>query len=469
MKAILNENKITSRAGKKLSRRAVLKTAAAAFGLPALEAFTPLKAFAQSAVDNFVVFYLNNGRYPGHWVPQEENGTLRFPSQASSLDQYADRMLFCKDMNNSAGTKSPGASHAMGTGTMLTSRFVPGTWHKTLDNSISVDQAIAESIGGDSSFRSLQWSSASVNGTPCDVGQSACAHTHVVSWAGPNQPLDPIRRENAAFNQLFSNGGSNETISSARKGHLKSVLDMVFSRGQVINQGLSASDRARLDQYFTGIREVEMRMQASVLECQTGNAPVNSEDFETRVDNFIDLITLALACGQTKVITYMIDNGLSSRNYGFIGAAGGHHDISHYNNNNSLDKLAIIERWQNEKLASLVGKMIDMPGRQGGSLLDETLLIGFPDMGEPNWHTHSRTCPLLIGGRNFDTTGKMVNFEGSIRLPPGNADEDNADGEDMAHLHVTFLESYGITKRFGQDGKRFGNEGDKVLNSLLRS
>lgn len=257
----------------------------------------------------------------------------------------ANRILACKDLNNIAAVESPGAAHAMGTATLLCGNKMQD--QRRLDNGISIDQAIANTIGGGSRFASVQWSSGEPG--PCDVGGSACAHTQSISWAGADQPLAPQIRPDVAFNQLFGTtlDGLEGQAATTRRANLKSVLDAVIANTQSLTQDLGAEDKSRLDQFFTGVREVETRLQEVRLDCRVGGVPADFGAYAKRVDAFLDLITLALSCGQTKVITYMIEFGLSGRSHPFINAPGGHHALSHFSNEDQKQQLRQLEIWQN--------------------------------------------------------------------------------------------------------------------------
>lgn len=439
-------------ASARFGRRAWLRAAAGLLALPALDTLAPARAEAAPTPPRLLIYTLPNGRVPEWWVPSESGGKLVFPGQASALNPYGDRILALSGLSNNAALKSPGAAHAMGSGTLLTSTAIPSLGGG-LFNNVSVDQVIAQSLDPAPRFKSLQWSAGEPG--PCDVGGAPCAYTQSVSWSAPKSPMVPLITPHTAFEQLFSAGvdGVTGPAEAARRRSLGSVLDFLHQDGLSLGTELGAADKDRLDEYFTAVREVELGLAASVPACEAGGSPPEALAYPERVEAFHDLIALALRCNQTRVLTFMIEFGLSGRSHPFINAPGGHHGLSHDQTAEGRAQLSNLETWQAQKVASLLGKLDAVKELDGRSLLENTVVLVVPDMGFGHLHDHGNITPLLVGGTgHMRTDGRKLAFS----------------GEPLANLHVTLLRAFGIQQgTFGLGGAIFGDDGSKELANIL--
>jgi hypothetical protein len=421
-----------------LSRRWFLGGAGALIALPSLELFAerPARSQAMQAPQRLVVYFLPNGRMPASWVPAQLGVDFTLPAASASLEPFKSQLLFMSGLFHHAAQDSTAAGdHARGTGTLLTS--TPLHDFNTLTNDVSVDQAIVKAIEPKTRFPSLQWGAGEPSA--CDFGAS-CTYTQTISWAAPGMPLSPITDPLTAFNQLF--GGTNEGATAEqqaiRHASLVSVLDYADADAKQLQNRLSKADRAKLDEYFTAVRELETRLQSPVGACEVGQPPGAGLGYQERVIAFNDLMVLALKCDQSRVVTFMLENGLSSRSHPFINAVAGHHALSHDGSPDGRAALLRLEKWQCEQAADFIGKLKTALDADGSSLLDNTTVLLMPDMGDGNPHDHTNVAPAIVGGaRGALETGKAVDFKGA---PLGN-------------LHVTLLQMMGAkSSRFGVDG-----------------
>lgn len=418
------------------SRRMLLGGAGVMIGLPALEFLQPRVAYSQSEppAKRFLVYFCPNGRVPANWTPAETGATFSLKAASKSFEPFKQDLLFMTGLRNTAGARSGGGgAHAKGCGTILTSTAVLPNMSK-LDNGISIDQAIAKALEPSTPYPSLQWGA----GEPwaCDAGGASCQYTHCLSWGGTNAPMMPVTDPLSAFNLLFGAAeGSTPEQQATRVASLASVLDYVKNDANSLQASLGMADRHKLDEYFTAIREVEVRLTNSGGECATGPAPGTALSYPDRVKAFNDLIVLAFTCNQTQILTFMLESGLSSRPHPFIQAPIGHHALSH---NADAAQLLRVETWQAEQAADLVRKLKAAKELDGSSLLDHSAVLVTSDMGLGNSHDHNNIAPVLFG-----------KCGGSLR--PGRALD--AKGAPMANLHVALLQAMGVaTSKFGEDG-----------------
>ena len=436
-------------------RRWLVGAASATLALPALEYFMPRTAKAATEGPRLLVYYLPNGRRPEWWVPTAGAGGLQFPAQAAALQPFADQALSLVNLSNTAALGSPGAAHAMGTGTVMTGSTIPDVAGGVLHNDVSLDQLIVQQLAPETRFSSLQWSAGEPG--PCDVGGSSCAYTQSLSWTGPAGPLVPTIDPRAAFERLFGRGvdGLEGPAAEIRRQSLQSTVDFVREDALALQARLGHEDQLRLEEYFTALVELEKNLTTTG-ECDAQlEPPVAGLPYPDRVAAFHQLIKLAFQCDQTRVLTFMIEFGLSGRSHEFLGAPGAHHGLSHYSNQTGRDRLEVIETWHAQQLGAMLQLLRDTPGAEGGTLLDETLVLVMPSMGEGNGHDHAHNCPLLFGGTGVVATdGRQIAFPAATPEP-------------LPNLHVTLMQAYGIEGSFGSNGAIFGDHGTGSIPGIV--
>jgi hypothetical protein len=158
-----------------------------------------------------------------------------------------------------------------------------------------------------------------------------------------------------------------------------------------------------------------------------------------------DIMVKAMQCDRTRAITFMMDNAGSNRDFGDIGAGGGHHNISHHNDlQENFDKLKIIDRWEVERLAYLLQAMKDSP-EGDGSLLSNSVVFFSSEIADGNAHGH-RNMPIVLAGQlgGTITTGKHIAYP----------------NDTQANLFLALLD------RLGVDVATYGDEGMAPLGGL---
>ena len=436
-------------------RRLLLGAGAAALALPALELFAPRRARAAAPPPRLLVYYFPNGRRPEWWVPSAGGGGLVFPPQSAALQPYADQALAFENLANNAALKSPGAAHAMGTGTIMTGTAISTVAGGKIENNTSLDQILVQQLAPATRFASLQWSAGEPG--PCDVGGSSCAYTQSISWTGPAAPLVATIDPRAAFERLFGGGvdGLQGDAAALRRATKKSVLDMVDADARALQAILGQADRQTLEAYFDALRDLEKSLDAGPACAADPTPPVPGLDYPGRVAAFHELIRLAFLCDQTRVLTFMIEFGLSGRSHDFLGAPGGHHALSHFGDQSAKDRLEKVESWQISQLGALLGLLRATPGAEGATLLDETIVLAIPSMGEGNGHDHGHNCPILFGGKGvIAADGRKIAFPADAPPP-------------LTRLHVSLLQAYGVVGAFGLGGAIFGDDGDAPLEGVV--
>jgi hypothetical protein len=425
------------------SRRRFLGGAASLVALPWLASLAPRSASARVASPRrFIAFYVPNGIRMDAWTPSTTGPEYALTPILSPLSSIRQKVLVLSGLANAPAHPDGPGDHAAGTAGFLTCRHVVKTDGAGIRNGISVDQAAAQALGRATRIASLQYGIDSGSGVGnCDSGYS-CAYVRNISWASESQPLPKLTSPEAAFSSLFD--GADRSLSAAERARRRrdrsSVLDYVRGEAQGLSHALSISDRLKLDEYLTGVRELERRVQgADLVTCVAPSEPASSLRYPEHVRLMLDLIVLALKCDATRIVSFMLGNGGSTRSYDFLGVHGGHHDISHHQKRTeNLDKLQIIDTWEVAQFAYLL-KSMDAVDEGDGTLLDHSAVFFSSEIEDGDTHSHYN-LPVLVGGG----LGGAIPTGTHLRTPY------NAP---LGGLFLTLLAGLGVpAARFGDDG-----------------
>jgi hypothetical protein len=260
-----------------------------------------------------------------------------------------------------------------------------------------------------------------------------------MSWAGPNKPLTAIADPRVAFDQLFGAEGDTPEARQIRRASLRSILDYTLVEANSFAQSLGAEDKAKFEEYREAVGDLERRVLQTNGACNSGPAPAAGLDYMARVDAFHDLMSLAMQCDQSRFITFMIEYGLSSRSHPEIGAPGGHHANSHYGTDqNKLKELIIVETWHGDQIGKFVQKIANNKEADGSSMLDNTLVMVLPDMGDGDTHDHTNLAPIFVGKAGGALLGGQ---------------HQNLPGRPLADAYVTLMQAFGVQANFGAYGR----------------
>lgn len=434
-----------------LSRRTLLGGAGALIALPWLEAMTPRRARADDPETPLraLFYYLPNGIHMQSWTPATEGPNFEITpilqplaDPQAMVDLKGDVLLLTGLRNLPAKPEGPG-DHAGGTSAFLTCTHVTKS-ETDINNDISIDQVLAQAIGEATPHRSLQFGTA--NGATmgnCDSGYS-CAYTSNISWADAKTPLPKLYDPQVIFDLLFSGFDPESTAEeqAKRRTNRLSVIDYASDQVKTLQTKLGKTDRDKLEQYLTGLRDLEKRLTAENTEPVCSLPSVFSgayPDFTTHVDLMTELMVLAFQCDQTRIITFMLENAGSYRDYSFIGAPGAHHEISHHMDNpDNFAKLEIIDRWEMVQFAKLLQKLKSAP-EGDGTLLDNCVVFLSSEISDGNKHNHDN-LPILLAGRagGLLTPGRHVVY---------------GDKPPLANLFISIADMFGVKlSTFGDDG-----------------
>ena len=406
---------------KALPRRTILRGIGAAIGLPVLDAMAP--AFASAlpgkAPVRLAFVYVPNGILMSGWEPDYEGQLRELPRTLKPLAPFKDDILLLGNLTNNPGRRliEGGGDHGRCCGSYLTA--VPA--HKSLTDiraSISCDQVIANAIGSKTRFPSLQVGLDDARQAgECDTGYS-CAYTNNLSWKTARQPLPPTLNPRALFERLFGTGAELTPAERARQSrYRRSLLDFVTADTKRIESDLGPTDRRKLDEYLSSIREIERQLERA----EKDNAQIHPgmekpygvpADFAEHFKLMTDMITIAFQADLTRVLTFLVTAEGTNRPYREIDVPDGHHPLTHHQNKPDLmEKVAKINHYQMVQFAAWMEKLKSI--REGNStLLDNSMIVYGAGLGDGNLHTHENLPTMVIGrGGNTLRPGRRVVYQ----------------------------------------------------------
>jgi hypothetical protein len=399
---------------KGLSRRLFLGGSAAMVSLPFFESLVPREARGQAATapKRFLAYLAPNGFHMPDFRAAPGTGALTLGPMMAALEPLKSQLLVLTGVQNTKQDR-PMGDHAGGTGSFLSNRTVVFDQEKM--GGPSIDQVVANQIGTKTKLKSLELSGEQgFSDGSCDSGYRCAVGNHI-AFDESGTPLPKLFDTAAIFDRLFQGFDANASAADAarRAKYRRSVLDNVLGQATDLSGKLSATDKKKLEEYLSAVRDVERRIDtgASGVACMPPKRTEGKLDDVTRHAVLADLIALAFQCNVTSVASLMWGNMTSNRNYAFIGASGGHHDISHHNDNpDNIAKLKLIGKWELDQLAVLLTKLKALPDSDGRTVLDNTLVFYSSDISDGDAHNHDDMPVLLAGGGAGFTMGRHVEF-----------------------------------------------------------
>src|ERR1051325_9578147 len=371
-----------------------------AVALPFLDAMVPsFTALAQTAarpVTRFGVVFVPLGERPGFWTPKKVGADFEMTTILQPLEKYRQYMTLVSELCN------PLDGHAVSVAAWLSGSIPFKTIAENMKAGITVDQMIANKIGQDTPFPSLELATEDFTGWigGCDTAYS-CAYMNTISWKNETTPPPREINPRIAFERLFGQPGT-AAQRAARMRDNKSILDSVREEARDLQKTLGGKDQSRLNDYLDNVREIEQRIQKAEKSGQTQqtvpDAPIGIPDsFEEHALLMYDLAAVAFEANLTRVFTFMKSRDASQRVYPNIGVNEPHHAMSHHGNN--PDKIAGLVKL-NTYYVSLFAKFLDKLKRTpdgDGSLLDHSMILYGSGMSESDQHSRLNIPTLLAG------------------------------------------------------------------------
>ena len=431
--------------GSTFSRRNVLRGAGCTVALPFLESLTAYADTPPASVfpKRFGVVFLGNGINEDHWAASGEGAAMRLSKSLSPLEPLKQKLNVIDGLYVKALTGQ--GIHPGQTGSLLSgAKIARGA---VIHSGISMDQMIANKVGQDTPQSSIVLS--------CDQPMTgyhetnfSMAYSSHISWQSPDSPVPVEVYPSLAWDNLFDNRGSLLNIS---------VLDRVKDRAAALTREISSSDKAKLDEYLTSVREVEKRVEGMRKDKEdatdaakarnralvTMDRPANGlpEDLRDHARLMCDIIAIAFQTNKTRVASLIISRDLSAMYYPFLNVKEGHHAASHSNTSDGYER---ITRFHVEQYAYLASKLDAM--KEGtGTVLDNSCLMFLSNLWIGRRHDNFRLPLLLTGGLGGTLkTGRVLNYL-----------EAGPDNRKMCSLYLSLMDRFGIKlDEFGDSRER---------------
>ena len=396
-----------------LGRRSFLRGLGATVALPFLQSLAPrgLAATARPPV-RLGFLYVPNGVNMREWTPAATGVDYTLPHTLQPLAPHKNDILVLTGLAQDKGRNNgDGAGdHARAAGSWLTGAQPLKSESSAIRLGVSADQVAAEAFRKQTRFASLELGlEPGRQGGKCDSGY-ACAYSNNISWRNEGSPSGKEISPRLVFERLFSS--ANPTVageeSARRQRYRKSVLDFVMDDARDLSAKVGGSDKQKIDEYLTAVREIEMRVEAaerSVKLAQDAgliegyDVPEQvPESFSEHSTLMMDLMALAFQTDTTRVSTCMLANEGSNRSYRNLSITRGHHELSHHQNNpDNLRQIRDINTFHVEQFAYLINKLKSIPDGEG-TLLDNCMLLYGAALADGDRHEHEN-LPLLMAGR----------------------------------------------------------------------
>lgn len=445
-----------------INRRHFLRGLGAGIALPTMETFLPVHALAESAGKGLAVtetgmplrtafLYKPNGVNMDKWTPKGTGKDYQFNATQEPYAKYRnDFHLFSKlEHRNGTSGGDGGGDHARANASFLTGIRPKKTAGADIKLGVSVDQVMAQKIGHQTRFSSLELSCDGVRKSGiCDSGYS-CAYQFNLSWRSDVTPMTPEANPRLVFERLFGAGSKEERKKGfeLRNRERHSILDFVMEDAKHLNKQLGRNDQLKLDEYMTGIREIEKQVEKAQKFGLPDDPGVPAPDgvpssYEQHIRLMLDMLVLAFETDSTRVATFLLAHDGSNRSFREIGVPDGHHTISHHRQKKeSLEKLARIDLFYSRQFAYFLEKMSAKKDPDGKTLLHNSMVVWGGGLSDPDRHRHNN-LPIILAGH------------GGGKLTTG-IHTDLGQDTPMSNLFLSMLDQVGIhEERFGDSTGR---------------
>lgn len=326
-----------------------------------------------------------------------------------------------------------GLDHGLRGGHFAVHTFLSGVLHheskNRVDGNVTLDQYLADAIGGNTRFASLT------------VGSEGGIHGGCqMSWTRSGVRVPPITAPEELFDKLFLDDTQSTKTKKKRETKLHaSILDAVLEQATDLSRRVNAEDRQKLDEYFSSVRDVEKKIKTRQ---QWSDQPKPKAPFAKPVNtNTVDdlpmlyeLIALALQTDSTRIATLEIGGSFLPQN---LGIDKSYHSMSHHGNDESVvADLVKLETYQLEQFSKFLSRLAAMK-TDNGSLLDTTAVLFGSGMGNGSSHTNT-DLPIILAGGGYESGEFRKSASSGLNKVP------------LCNLFLNIAQSIGVnTEAFG--------------------
>jgi len=399
------------------SRRNFLRGVGVCMALPALESLQSATAAGANTAGQMATtatgaplrtafVYFPNGAIPGAWWPTGTGSDFVLGKTLAPLEGMREKIQIVRGLDHHTADPGPdgGGDHARANSCFLTGVRLKKS-ASDIHAGVSFDQVLAKHFGDQTRFPSLELSCDFVRKSGvCDSGYS-CAYVYNLAWSTATTPVTPEPNPRLVFERMFGAGAHGERTANLlrRQAEQRSVLDFVMNDAKRMQGRIGSADARKLDQYFTGVRDIETRIANS----EKLGHPVDPDmdtpagipaNYGEHVQIMFDMMALAFQTDSTRVSTLLLAHDGDNRSFADIGIAEGHHDLSHHRNRPAwIAKVASIDLWYAQQFNKFLEKLDSIKDIDGNSVLHNSMIVYGGGNADGNRHTHT-DLPIVLAG-----------------------------------------------------------------------
>ena len=372
---------------------------------------------------------LNFGFVPQLFFPEETGPNYKLSERLQPLEKLRNEFTIFSGLDHGVnGQGGHGGVHAYLSGVLSqNSAAMP-------EANISIDQKAAQLVGAQTRYPSMQLASGN-------------DPNNMISWSASGVSNPPATNVETIYKLLFQKVDPRlQKTTQAKYATRTSILDLVKTDADYLKRKVGVRDRAKLEQYFNSVREVEKRLTQSSQWLDKPKPAVdytlpvgaNSLDFVDRVPLYYDLMSLALQTDTTRVITLALAD--IGANYGGFKISRGYHQLTHHGKvPEYITELSVIEQFHMAQLARFLTQLKAVEEPNGKTLLDNSMVLFGSGMGNASSHSN-KNLPLILAGGGFKHGEHKSYFK----------DEAKKKATPAGNLFVSMLQRFGVeTDRFG--------------------
>lgn len=394
----------------------------------------------------FAVMFMGCGISPGHWWAKGAGAEMELGKTLAPLEPLKKKLNVINGLFNKKSTGQ--GIHPAQTGNLLTGvSFKKGA---IIQSGISMDQVIANHVGQDTMQSSMVLACEQPM-TGYHESNFSNAYSSHISWQNADSPVPNEMYPSLAFDSLFENRGSLRNLS---------VLDRVKDRAAKLSRQISSTDKVKLDEYLSSVRDVEKNIERMRVDKDkavdrardkgrplfTMQRPDNGlpEDLREHARLMCDIVALAFQTDKTRVASLILARDLSSLYYPFLDVNQAHHGASHTDTSEGYERIA---RFHLSQMAYLAKKLDDMPEGEG-TVLDNSCVMFMSNMLSGTRHDNKKLPIVTAGGLGGTLeTGRVLNY-----LEAGD------DNRKVCSLYLGLMDRMGVKlDHFGDANSRLAN------------
>ncbi|MCA9200335.1 MAG: DUF1552 domain-containing protein [Planctomycetales bacterium] len=428
---------------KRLSRRTFLRGTGVAIGLPLLESMQRRSLFGSEDVGltppRICFLYVANGVNSAQWVPTTHGPDYELSPTLKTLEENRQHFSVL------SGLCHPQAKGGhSGADSWLTGVDLAGTPGFAYRNVMSFDQVLASHLGQQTRFPSLELSTLG--------GTGAAGHSHTLAFNREGIPLPAENSCRRLFQRLFAEPASRSLTKQRQEfDQRSSILDAIQSQAASLNKRLGTTDKRKLDEYLTSVREVERRLERAEAWMNVKRPKIDDDslrldadpatlgDSHTYFETMFELIRLAFQTDSSRVCTFQLSREAHGGFLDELGLSADHHELSHHGGDATmLAELQRVDEFYLRQFQFFLNRL-STRDETDDSLMDRTLIVYGSGMNNGYGGGHSpKNLPLLLaGGRSLGVThNRHLAYD---------------DGVPMCNLFQTIQEAAGLQADHFQD------------------